>query len=96
MQTQAVPIADIWTIGESWQQFASLIAPTMPIQYRAVYNVRTSEAEQDGNLKYIVYVGDEQTPYHLGIVKRQHVEQVSTMLQLLTYNFKGYLVEQLV
>ena len=69
-------IADFWTLGESWSQFASLVAPTMPVQYRAVYNVRTSEAEQDGNLKYVAYVTDGHISYHLGIVKRQHVEQV--------------------
>jgi hypothetical protein len=76
MQVQSSPIADFWTLGDTWQQFASLVAPTMPVQYRAVYNVRTSEAEQDSNLKYVAYVSDNRTSYHLGIVKRQHVEQV--------------------
>lgn len=75
-QVQPSVIEDFWTLGDSWNQFASFVAPTMPIQYRAVYNVRTSEAEQDGNLKYVAYITDSITTYHLGIVKRQHVEQV--------------------
>ena len=82
MQVQPVPMADMWTIGDDWPQFASITAPNMPVQYRSVYNVRTSEVEQDGSLKFVAYIGDNCTLYHLGIIKRQHVEQVSMNLQL--------------
>lgn len=66
------PINDFWVAATNWQEMTQSIIPQGSITYQNVYNVRTHEAEQGTNLRYLAYADTSlHQTFHIGIVRRQ-------------------------
>jgi hypothetical protein len=84
------PIADFWQLTQHLPQFPSIVVPAQTIQNRAIYNIRTSEIEQNGQLQYIAYVTQDDHKICLGIAKKHNVEFVSSFIGVPRFPVNSY------
>lgn len=78
LEQEPSSIQNFWIAEQEMSPISNIIAPIIPPTYRAIYNIRTNQQEQNGRLKYIAYaLLASPEIYHLGIRQNHDVEVVS-------------------